>query len=224
VKIFKTYGQTETFRSSILKPVDFEEKMVSVGLSVKGTKVFIVNDKGEMTPPNIEGEIVHHGVGTMLGYINDLEGTRDKLRGIKEPVLETVNDGKWVFTGDRGRMDEEGYLYVLGREDGMIKTLGHRVYPKEIESCMLEHKQVKNAAVVGIRDERKGQMIIAEVIGNGVLDKQGLIVFLKEQLPYYMIPSEINIVEHLPMTENGKIKYTAIKERYEERRFLQSHS
>jgi acyl-coenzyme A synthetase/AMP-(fatty) acid ligase len=222
-KIFKTYGQTETFRSSILKPFDFERKMTSVGRSVKGTQVLVLNDKGEIAPPNTEGEIVHYGVGTMLGYLNDLEGTSEKLREIKEPVLGTIKEGKWVFTGDRGKMDEEGYLYVLGREDGMIKTLGNRVYPKEIESCILEHEHVKNAAVVGIRDERKGQAIIAEVVANGALDKPSLIGFLKERLPYYMVPSEINIVGHLPMTESGKIKYTTIKERYEERRFLQDH-
>ena len=223
-KIFKTYGQTETFRSSILKPFDFEKKMTSVGLPVKGTRVFILNNRGEITPPNTEGEIVHYGVGTMLGYLNDLEGTGEKLRELKEPVLGTVQGGKLVFTGDRGKMDEEGYLYVLGREDGMIKTLGYRVYPKEIESCILEHEHVKNAAVVGIRDDRKGQAVIAEVVANGALEKQRLIAFLKERLPYYMIPSEINVVQHLPMTENGKIRYAAIKEKYEERRILQDRS
>jgi acyl-CoA synthetase (AMP-forming)/AMP-acid ligase II len=222
-KIFKTYGQTETFRSSILKPFDFERKMTSVGRPVKGTEVFILNDMGEVVSPNIEGEIVHHGVGTMLGYMNDSEGTSEKLRKMKESGLG-MTDGKWVFTGDRGKMDEEGYLYVLGREDGMIKTLGHRVYPKEIESCILGHEHVKNAAVVGVRDERRGQMIVAEVIGNGALDKQRLMTFLKERLPYYMIPGEINIVGHLPMTENGKIRYAAIKEKYEERRVLQDRS
>jgi acyl-coenzyme A synthetase/AMP-(fatty) acid ligase len=220
VKIFKTYGQTETFRSSMLKPFDFERKMTSVGRPLKGTEVFVLNDKGEIAPPDTEGEIVHYGVGTMLGYLNDLEGTSEKLRKMKEPGSKAMKEGKWVFTGDRGRMDEEGYLYVLGREDGMIKTLGHRVYPKEIESCILEHEHVKNAAVVGIKDERKGQAIIAEVVSNGVLNKQSLIVYLKERLPYYMVPGEINVVEYLPMTESGKIKYTTIKERYEERRFL----
>ena len=224
VKIFKTYGQTETFRSSMLKPFDFERKMTSVGRSIKGTQVFVLNDKGEIVPPNTEGEIVHYGVGTMLGYLDDSEGTSEKLRKMKEPGSEAMKEEKWVFTGDRGKMDEEGYLYVLGREDGMIKTLGHRVYPKEIENCILEHEHVKNAAVVGIKDERKGQIIIAEVIGNGALDKQRLIVFLKERLPYYMVPSEINVVEYLPMTESGKVKYATIKEKYEERRFLQNQS
>jgi acyl-coenzyme A synthetase/AMP-(fatty) acid ligase len=220
-KIFKTYGQTETFRSSMLKPFDFERKMTSVGRPIKGTEVFVLNDKGEVVPPDTEGEIVHYGVGTMLGYLNDLDGTSEKLRQMKELGSETtMKEGKWVFTGDRGKMDEEGYLYVLGREDGMIKTLGHRVYPKEIESCILEYEHVKNAAVVGIKDERKGQIIIAEVVVNGVLNKQNLFVYLKERLPYYMVPGEINVVEYLPMTESGKVRYTTLKERYEERRFL----
>jgi acyl-coenzyme A synthetase/AMP-(fatty) acid ligase len=223
VKIFKTYGQTETFRSSMLKPFDFERKMTSVGGPIKGTEVCVLNDKGEIAPPNTEGEIVHYGVGTMLGYLNDLEGTREKLRNIEQLGSKTMRRGKWVFTGDRGKMDEEGYLYVLGREDGMIKTLGHRVYPKEIENCILEYERVKGAAVVGIKDERKGHAIIAEVVANGILDKQSLMAHLKERLPYYMIPAEINVVEYLPMTESGKIRYTAIKERYEERGFLQDH-
>jgi acyl-coenzyme A synthetase/AMP-(fatty) acid ligase len=204
----------------MLKPFDFERKMTSVGRPIKGTQVFVLNDRGEIAPPNTEGEIVHHGVGTMLGYLNDLEGTREKLRKMKEPGSEAMKEGKWVFTGDRGRMDEEGYLYVLGREDGMIKTLGHRVYPKEIEGCILEYEHVKNAAVVGVRDERKGQTIVAEVIVHGLFNKQNLLVYLKERLPYYMIPSEINIVEQLPMTESGKIRYAAVKEKYEERRVL----
>jgi long-chain acyl-CoA synthetase len=224
VKIFKTYGQTETFRSSMLKPFDFERKMTSVGRPIKGTQVFVLNDRGKVAPPDTEGEIIHYGVGTMLGYLNDLEGTSEKLRKMKEAGSEAMKEGTWVFTGDRGKMDEEGYLYVLGREDGMIKTLGHRVYPKEIESCILEHEHVKNAAVVGIKDEHKGQAIIAEVIAHGALNKQTLLVHLKERLPYYMIPGEINIVEHLPMTENGKIRYAAVKEKYEERRALQDHS
>jgi acyl-coenzyme A synthetase/AMP-(fatty) acid ligase len=224
LKIYKTYGQTETFRSSMLKPFDFERKMTSVGRPIKGTEVVVLNDNGEIAPPNTEGEIVHYGVGTMLGYLNDLEGTSEKLRKMKEPGSKTMKEGKWVFTGDRGKMDEEGYLYVLGREDGMIKTLGHRVYPKEIEGCILEHGDVKNVAVIGIKDEHKGQAIIAEVVGDGALTKQSLIVHLKERLPYYMIPAEINIVEHLPMTENGKIKYAAIKERYEGRRISQDRT
>jgi len=220
VKIYKTYGQTETFRSSILKPCDFERKITSVGLPVKGTRVFIMDEKGGIAKPNAEGEIVHYGAGMMLGYLNDLSGTGEKRRGAPEALRHIIKEGEVVYTGDRGMMDEEGYLYVLGREDGMIKTLGYRVYPKEIEGYILEHDQVKNAAVVGIRDSHKGQYIVAEVVPNGKLDMNGLIVYLRNRMSSYMIPEKIEIVESLPMTENGKINYSKLKEKHEERRIL----
>jgi acyl-coenzyme A synthetase/AMP-(fatty) acid ligase len=220
VRIYKTYGQTETFRSSILKPNDFQGKITSVGLPVKGTRVFIVDEKGEIADPNKEGEIVHYGAGMMLGYLNDLAGTEEKKRKAPQAIKDIVKEGNVIYTGDRGMMDQEGYLYVLGREDGMIKTLGYRVYPKEIEGYILEHERVKNAAVVGVRDSHKGQFIVAEVVPNGKLDRDGLIAYLKNRMASYMFPEKIYIVESLPMTENGKINYSKLKEKYEERRVL----
>jgi acyl-coenzyme A synthetase/AMP-(fatty) acid ligase len=220
VKIYKTYGQTETFRSSILKPCDFERKITSVGLPVKGTRVFIMDEKGEIAKPNTEGEIVHYGAGMMLGYLNDLPGTGEKKRKAPETIKDIVKKGNVIYTGDRGMIDQEGYLYVLGREDGMIKTLGYRVYPKEIEGYILEHEQVKNAAVVGVRDSHKGQYIVAEVVPKGKLEVDGLIVYLKNRMASYMFPEKIHVVESLPMTENGKINYSKLKEKYEERRIL----
>lgn len=220
VRIYKTYGQTETFRSSILKPNDFQGKITSVGLPVKGTRVFIVNEKGEIADPNTEGEIVHYGAGMMLGYLNDLAGTEEKKRKAPQAIKDIVKEGNVIYTGDRGMMDQQGYLYVLGREDGMIKTLGYRVYPKEIEGYILEHERVKNAAVVGVRDSHKGQFIVAEIIPNGELDMDGLMAYLKNRMSSYMIPEKIHVVESLPMTENGKINYSKLKEKYEERRIL----
>ena len=220
VRIYKTYGQTETFRSSILKPNDFQGKITSVGLPVKGTRVFIVDEKGEIADPNTEGEIVHYGAGMMLGYLNDISGTEEKKRKAPQAIKDIVKEGNVIYTGDRGMMDQEGYLYVLGREDGMIKTLGYRVYPKEIEGYILEHERVKNAAVVGVRNSHKGQFIVAEVVPNGELDMDGLITYLKNRMSSYMIPGKIHVVESLPMTENGKINYSKLKEKYEERRIL----
>lgn len=224
VRIYKTYGQTETFRSSILDPDEYEGKMTSVGRPVKGTQVFIVDRNGEMVPPDTEGEIVHYGNGTMLGYVNDPRATQEKLKDVPESLKDRLLEGKVVYTGDRGKIDEEGYLYMLGREDGMIKTLGYRVYPREVENCILEHEQVKNAAVVGVNDGRKGQVIVAEVVSKGCLDKKELLTYLRKRLPYYMVPDDVHIVERLPMTETAKIKYAEIKERHEERRFLRNHS
>jgi acyl-coenzyme A synthetase/AMP-(fatty) acid ligase len=224
VQIYKTYGQSETFRSGILKPEDFDKKMMSVGRPVKGTRIFILDTNGTLAPPDGEGEIVHYGVGTMLRYINETEGPRNKIREIPTVLKDTLTHGKVVFTGDRGKIDKDGFLHVLGREDGMIKTMGYRVYPQEIERCILEHPQIKYAAVVGVPDSRKGQAAVAEVVTNSTLDKRELMAYLRERLPYYMVPVEVHLVGSLPLAENGKIRYAEIKGRHEERRFLCAHT
>ena len=131
-----------------------------------------------------------------------------------------LKDGNVVFTGDRGKMDADGYVYMLGREDGMIKTSGYRVYPKEVENCILEYPQVQYCAVIGIADGRKGHSMIAEVVPREMLTKEALIMHLRERLPSYMVPDEIYFVESLPFTENGKIRYAEIKGRYEKGRVL----
>jgi len=220
VNIYKTYGQTETFRSSMLRPWDFERKMTSVGKPVRGTQVFILDENNKIAPPNTQGEIVHYGDGTMLGYLNDVEGTQEKLREVPDSLKDVLTEGKVVFTGDLGKMDNEGYLYILGREDGMIKTLGYRVYPKEVENYILEHERVKYAAVTGISNGRMGQMILAEVVPKGPLDAEELSAYLRHRLPSYMVPAGIYIVDSLPLTENRKINYSEIKRRHEERRLL----
>jgi len=214
VKIFKTYGQTETFRSTMLKPWDFEKKMMSVGKHLQGTQVFILDREGKIAAPDQEGEIIHFGTGTMLGYLNDSRETARRLKCPPKPLSPFLK-GKVVFTGDRGKMDEEGYLYVLGREDGMIKTWGFRVYSKEVENQILEFKGVRNAAVVGIKHSIKGASILAEVVADSKLELKELERYLKNKLPHYMVPERIYFVDSLPMTDNGKIDYPAIKGKYE---------
>ena len=217
VDIYKTYGQSETFRSGILKPHDFLRKMTSVGQPVKGTSVFILQKNGIPAPADVEGEIIHHGAGTMIRYINGGMGSQEKIREIPESLKNALIDGKVVFTGDCGKFDSAGFLYVLGREDGMIKTMGFRVYPKEVESCILGHPLVKHAAVVGIPDIRKGQSMVAEIISRSALDKKEITAYLRDRLPYYMVPDDIYLVESLPLAENGKIRYAEIKARHEKR-------
>jgi acyl-coenzyme A synthetase/AMP-(fatty) acid ligase len=214
VKIFKTYGQTETFRSTMLKPWEFEMKMTSVGKHLKGTRVLILDSEGNIAKPNQEGEIIHFGVGTMLGYLNDPSGTAKKLKSAPELLSPQLKE-KAIYTGDRGKMDEEGYLYVLGREDGMIKTWGFRVYGKEIENQILEFKGVRTAAVVGIHHPIKGQSILAEIVADPKLERKELERYLQNKLPHYMVPERIHLVDSLPMTDNGKINYPAIKGKYE---------
>lgn len=215
--IYKTYGQTEAFRSGILKPGDFAQKMTSVGKAPKGSKVFVLDKNFGIAPPNTEGEIVHCGIGKMIGYKNDPDETSEKKRKRPDSLADFIEDGEVVFTGDRGRMDEDGYLYVLGRKDGMVKIAGNRVYPREIETCLLEHGGVKKVAAVGVEKNGGTKTIVVEIVPNGELDAEEAEAFLKKRLPTFMIPDEIHIVVDLPMTETGKTRYSVIREKYEKR-------
>jgi len=212
--IYKTYGQTEAFRGGILKPKDFKKKMTSVGKPPKGTQVFILDQKGMVAAPSQKGEIVFSGTGTMLGYKNDLEGAKQKLQKTPKSLRGLIKNDSVIFTGDHGLIDDDGYLYALGRNDGMIKSLGYRIYPKEVENCILEFDAVKNVAVVGIDDIHHGQIIVAEIVPNYKIEKKELLNFVRGKLPSYMISGEIYFMDNLPMTVNGKINYAMIKEKY----------
>lgn len=219
INIYKTYGQTETFRSTMLRPAEFDKKALSIGRPLKGTDVLIINGEGEIAGPEEDGEIIHRGTGTMLGYIGDEQGTAQKIRHFDFPSDRKLS-GRYICTGDLGRFDRDGYLYILCRKDKMIKTMGNRVYPQEVEHALLKHEGVKEAAVFGAKDEIMGEIIVAEVVAKWDLSAQELLVFLAEKLPSYMIPKHIFIVSELPKTETGKISYSEIKGRHEKRGIL----
>ena len=162
--IYKTYGQTETFRSSILMPEDFDSKSTSVGKPVNGTEIVVINDSGQRTDCDEAGEIIHYGVGTMMGYVNDPEATEGKIRSHPLSPNSTSSDHLVVFTGDIGKIDEDGYLYILGREDRMIKTRGNRVYPQEVLNVVLSFDHVRDAVVFAVKDQTGDSLIYAEVV------------------------------------------------------------
>lgn len=220
VQIFKTYGQSETFRSGLLLPSEFKNKMRSVGKAVRGTQVYILNAKGRQAGPGEAGEILHHGDGTMLGYLGDARATRRKLRANplqrgRGPCRQTV-----VFTGDLGRLDEDGYLYVLGRKDKMIKSSGYRVYPKEVSDQILLHPAVADAVVFGLPDRALGQAIVAEiqVKPGSAMTETEMKGFLADKLPPYMIPSRIAFVPAFPRTPSGKIRLAEVEAKYRDTR------
>jgi len=217
-QIFKTYGQSETFRSGILLPSEYHLKMLSVGRPVKGTKISILNSKGKLAAPNEMGEIIHYGDGMMLGYIGDARGTARKIRTNPHQNKRSPYIQKAVFTGDIGKIDEDGYLYVQGRKDKMIKSSGYRIYPKEISDQILRHTSIQDAVVFGIPDKNIGKAIYAEVQlkENQELTVSELKTFLSDKLPPYMIPSKIFFVNSFPRTPSGKIRLAEVERKYHE--------
>jgi len=210
--IYKTYGQSETFRSALLRPSEYDAKIGSVGRAVLGTEIVVVTPDGRIARAGEPGEIVHSGDGTMLGYAGDPEGTRAKLRAHPSRPGALA-----VYTGDIGTLDDDGYLYVLGRSDRMLKILGHRAYPQEIAVVLESHPEVREAAVVGVRGKGDEHAICAEVVlvPGSTATVAAVRRFLGQRLPSHLVPAALAIVDDLPRTESGKVALAALEAKYD---------
>ncbi len=194
IKVIQGYGLTET--SPIITFVELEradEKLGSIGRSVPGVEVKLVNEKGEEVA---EGEIITRGPHVMKGYFRRPEAT-----------AERIHNG-WLYTGDIGRRDEDGYYYHLGRKDDLIITGGMNVYPAEVENLLCEHPQVHEAAVFPIPDPGRGKVLGAAVVprpGEKIVEKE-ILGFLRSNLANFKVPQKITIRDSLPRTATGKVK------------------
>lgn len=194
-RIYMMYGTTEAFRSTYLPPEQLDSKPSSVGLPFPGVEISVVDDQGELCQPGLTGEIVHRGAFVSPGYWKNQESTAEVFR-----------NGA-VYTGDLGKLDEEGFLYFMARRDGMIKTNGYRVSPEEIERCIHELDQVDEVAAVGVSEDGVGIRIRAIVVcKQGIsLSHEEIIRHCRNRLPAYMIPQMIKFRSHLPKTATSKI-------------------
>jgi len=201
-------------------PGEYAEKMRSVGRPVKGTRIIILNRKGERAAADEAGEILHIGDGTMAGYLGDPKATKSKLRWDPAQRRGASLRRRAVYTGDLGKLDKDGYLYVLGRRDKMIKTSGYRVYPKEVSDQLCRHEAVQEAVVFGVPDPRLGAVVYAEVRPKDgrLLAEEELKAFLGDKLPPYMIPAKIFSVDSFPRTPSGKIRLLEVESKYREER------
>jgi long-chain acyl-CoA synthetase len=180
---------------TLTEPHMADAKMASIGKAVPEVEIKIVDEKGQEAPEGEAGEIVTRGPHVMKGY----------FRRPKE-TAERVRDG-WLYTGDIGRKDSDGYYYHLGRKDDMIITGGLNVYPAEVENMLCDHPQVQEAVVFPIPDPKRGHVIGAAVVprpGAKVGEKE-LLSFLRANLASFKVPQEIKIRESLPRTSTGKV-------------------
>jgi amino acid adenylation domain-containing protein len=204
--IFSMYGLTECKRCTYLPPEDLERKPLSVGIAIPNTELWIVDDRGMRVGPNVVGQLVIRGATVMKGYWAKPEATAEKLRPGPLP-------GEYVlYTGDYCRMDEDGYLYFVGRMDDTIKCRGEKVSPREIEAVIVEMEGVKDAAVVGIADEILGQAIKAFVVleSAALVTENDVRRACQRRLEGFMVPQQVVFVPALPTTATGKTSKTGL--------------
>lgn len=201
VKFSQGYGMTETMRITALELSDAERKIGSIGREVFHTQVRIVDDEGRDVSPGTAGEIVVKGPTVFAGYWKDPAAT-----------ARTLRDG-WFYTGDLGRRDEEGFLFIVGRITDLIICSGENIYAAEVEHAIEELPEVAEAAVVGVPDEKRGEVAAALVVlkDPAMLSAEELIAALKGRLAAYKIPKRVIFARALPRTGSGKIHKQEIK-------------
>ncbi|MBN2157860.1 MAG: acyl--CoA ligase [Spirochaetes bacterium] len=197
--IFIMYGATEaSARLSYLEPSDFGRKIDSIGKAIPGVTLRVLDESGKEVPPGETGELTASGPNIMRGYWKDPETT------------SRVLDENGYHTGDLAYMDEEGYFYLVGRKDNLLKVSGHRINPQEIEDVIMESGLIVEVAVIGKSDELKGNKLVAiavpiekECISEKVFEYCSL------KLPKFKMPEDIIFVRALPKKANGKTDRSA---------------
>ena len=198
------YGLSECSPAVAINPVG-KQKPLSIGLPLYGYEVKIVDEEMVEVPTGQVGELIVKGDCVMLGYW-------------KRPTAtdETVING-WVKTGDLGKVDEEGYIYIVDRKKDLIISKGINIYPREIEEVLYLHPSVKAAAVIGIKDENSGEIPIAYVEldpDQPTLTESAVKVYLKQHLANFKIPKNVHFLEELPKNATGKVLKRVLKEKH----------
>ena len=214
-KVVLMYGLTEAFRSTYLPPSELDRRPTSMGKAIPDTEILVLNEEGKPCKPGEVGELVHRGPTVSMGYWGRPEDTARALR--PNPLLppELGDCERVCYSGDLVKMDEDGFLYYVGRRDTMIKSSGFRISPTEVEEVLYKSGRVRGAAVIGIPDEVLGQSIKAFVVlGNGNrLDTEALLAYCAEHMPRYMVPKVVEVIDEMPKTSSGKVDYPALRRR-----------
>ncbi|MFX1589026.1 MAG: long-chain fatty acid--CoA ligase [Promethearchaeota archaeon] len=208
-KIIEGYGMTETSPVTHSNPVNGVRKVGSVGLAFPDTEVKLVDidDYTKIVPIGEAGEIMIKGPQVFKGYWNKPEETENQLKN------------GWVLTGDIGKLDEDGYLYIVDRKKDMINVSGFKVYPRELEDVLFEHEAVENAAIIGIPDpdipgSEKVKAYI--VLKDGYRETEELMMdikeFLRQNVAPYKVPKFIEYRKELPETLVGKVQRKELKD------------
>lgn len=207
------FGTTETVGSvSILRTLEVEQALSegrpeilgSCGRSYMDTQAEVVDDNDLKVPPGIIGEIRVRGLGMTLGYWHKEEETRHAFRN------------GWYYTEDLGRVDERGFIYIVGRKKDMIISGGENVFPAEVENVLYRHPAVEQAAVIGITDAIWGEAVTAFIVkkADSQLSENDLRAFCRNEIAGYKVPKKVYFIDSLPLSASGKVLKSSLKKQF----------
>ncbi len=215
-ELFLMYGLTEAFRSTYLPPAELDRRPDSMGRAIPNAQVMVVRPDGTPCEPNEPGELVHRGALVSLGYWNDPVKTAERFKPAPghDPALPLVEMAVW--SGDTVRMDEDGYLYFIGRSDDMIKVSGYRVSPNEVEEAVYATGLVGETVAFGVPHPQLGQAIVLLALPkDGDLAPAALLKECQRRLPAWMVPAHVAMAsEAFPRNPNGKIDRKSLRLNY----------
>ena len=193
---------TETFRITSLDLEDSIRKAGSVGKEVLHVLLKIVDEQDRDVAPGEAGEIIVKGPNVFTGYWNKPVETKEAMRG------------GWFHTGDMGRRDEEGFIYIVGRKVEMIISSGENIYPAEVERVIQALPEVREAAVIGMPDRKKGEVVAAFVLlkEGAQLTEEALLAAIRDRIALFKLPKKIVFVEDFPRNSAGKILKKELKQ------------
>lgn len=197
IAFYVMYGQTEaTARLSYLPPENYALKKGSIGKGIPGVELKVVDERAKEIQPGDFGEVVAHGTNIMMGYYKDEESTGEVLK-----------DG-WLYTGDLGTIDEEGFIFITGRKKEIIKVGGKRISPKEIEAVILEIPEVVDCSIEGLPDEILGEIMKATIVLNSQTEDSISINDIKQhcysRLASFKVPQIFEFADRLKISSSGK--------------------
>jgi long-chain acyl-CoA synthetase len=197
------YGLTETSPLTHANPIA-RARPGSIGVPLPDTDARIVDERGRDVAPGATGELLIRGPQVMLGYWNRPDET-----------ARAIEDG-WLHTGDVARMDGDGYFAIVDRQKDQINTAGFKVWPREVEEALYAHPAVRQAAVIGVPDDYRGEAVKAFVVlkddHRGRCDTGALLAFCRERLSGYKVPRSVELRDTLPMSAAGKLLRRALRD------------
>ena len=216
-RIVEGYGLTESMMAAVLTPVDGVYKVGSVGIPLPDVEVRIVDaERGQDgLPPHEIGEVLLRAPQLMEGYWQRPDETAEVLREGPAPDPSRAGAGeRWLYTGDLGYLDEDGYLFIVDRKKQVIKPSGFQVWPREVEEVIASHRAVAEVGVAGVPDERRGEAVKAWVVlregQEATVDE--IRAYCRENLAAYKVPRHVEFRESLPKSAVGKVLRRALAE------------